>query len=100
VAGPTHPGCRLLNSSGSGSSWFAGVRVLADGVMEGGYPEVSEAGALSEVPHCFELLFGGGEGGFETSDFAEPAFPAGFGDPGLEVVLDLQEPGHLAGVWA
>src|SRR5262249_35890738 len=35
---------------------------------------------------------------FQAGDFAGPAFAAGFGDAGLEIVADLQQPGFLAGV--
>ena len=51
--------------------------------------------AAGDLVHGLEFLFGGLEGGLQAGDLAEPAFAAGFGDSGLEVVADLQQPGFL-----
>lgn len=42
-----------------------------------------------------DLVFGAGEAGGQSFDFAEPSFAFGFGDPVLEVVADLFETGLL-----
>ena len=54
--------------------------------------------AASDLVHRVELLLGGLESGFQPGDLAEPAFAAGLGDAGLEVVADLQQPGLLGRV--
>ena len=54
--------------------------------------------AVGDPVHGLEFLFGGLEGRFQAGDLAEPAFAAGFGDAGLEVVADLQQPGLLGWV--
>ena len=54
--------------------------------------------AVGDPVHGLEFLFGGLEGRFQAGDLAEPAFAAGFGDAGLEVVTDLQQPGCLGWV--
>ena len=45
-----------------------------------------------------ELVVGGGEADLESFDLAEPAFALGFGDAGVQIVADLDEPGSLGGV--
>lgn len=54
--------------------------------------------AGGDLLHGLEFVVGGFEGGFQAGDLAEPAFAAGFGDAGLEVVADLQQPGFLGRV--
>ena len=54
--------------------------------------------AASDLVHRVELLLGGLESGFQPGDLADPAFAAGLGDAGLEVVADLQQPGLLGRV--
>jgi hypothetical protein len=50
------------------------------------------------VLHGLQLLASGGEGGFDGSDFAEPALLFGLGEPVDEVGLDLFESGLLSRV--
>jgi hypothetical protein len=45
-----------------------------------------------------EFLAGAVEGDLQAVDFAEPVVSAGFGDPGDEVVSDLDETRALGGV--
>jgi hypothetical protein len=66
--------------------------------VEAGHAEVRDAVAVGDPVHGLEFLFGGLEGRFQAGDLAEPAFAAGFGDAGLEVVADLQQPGLLGWV--
>ena len=66
--------------------------------MEAGHAEVRDAVAVGDPVHSLEFLFGGLEGRFQAGDLAEPAFAPGFGDAGLEVVADLQQPGFLGRV--
>ena len=54
--------------------------------------------AGGDLLHGPEFLGGGFEGGFQPGDLAEPAFAAGLGDAGLEVVADLGQPGFLGRV--
>jgi len=61
---------------------------------------MGHAVAAGDLFHGLEFLAGCGQGGFQPGDLAEPAFAAGFGDAGLEVVADLCQPGLLAGVRA
>lgn len=51
--------------------------------------------AAGDLVHGLEFLFGGLKTGLQAGGLAGPAFAAGFGDPGLEVVADLQQPGFL-----
>jgi len=46
-----------------------------------------------------ELVVGAGEADLESCDLAEPAFAFGFGDPGDEVVADLDDSLPLSRVW-
>src|SRR6266446_8040705 len=46
-----------------------------------------------------ELVFGAGEADLESFGFAEPAFAAGFGDAGGDVVADLGDAVTLGGLW-
>ena len=66
--------------------------------MEAGHAEVRNPVAVGDPVHGLEFLVGGLEGRFQAGDLAEPAFAAGFGDAGLEVVTDLQQPGLLGWV--
>lgn len=54
--------------------------------------------AVRELVHGVQLLFGGGEGGFEARDLAEPALALGLGDAGMQVVADLDKAVPLLGV--
>ena len=81
--------CSACRRSGAGP---------ADGVVEAGHAEVGDAVAAGDLVHRVELLLGGLESGFQPGDLAEPAFAAGLGDAGLEVVADLQQPGFLGRV--
>jgi len=47
-----------------------------------------------------EFLAGAGEADLEAVDLAEPALLAGFGDAGVQVVADLDQPWALCGVGA
>jgi len=78
--------CSACRGSGAG---------LADGVAEAWHAKAGDAVAAGDLVHGLEFLFGGLEGGLQAGDLAEPAFAAGFGDSGLEVVADLQQPGFL-----
>ena len=51
--------------------------------------------AAGDLVHGLEFLFGGLKSGLQAGDLAGRAFAAGFGDAGLEVVADLQQPGFL-----
>ncbi len=46
-----------------------------------------------------EFLFGTGKADLQPVDLAEPSFAFGLGDPGGEVVADLDQSGSLFGVW-
>jgi hypothetical protein len=71
-----------------------------DAVAEVRHAEVGHAVTAGDLFHGLEFLVGCGQGGFQPGDLAEPAFAAGFGNAGLEVVADLCQPGLLAGVRA
>ena len=71
-----------------------------DGVVEAGHAKVRGSVPGGDLAHGLKLLLGGLEGGFQAGDLAEPAFAAGFGYAGLEVVADLQQPGLLGRVRA
>ena len=45
-----------------------------------------------------ELVLGAGEADLESLDLAEPAFAFSLGDPVVQVVADLLEPGPLGGI--
>jgi hypothetical protein len=62
---------------------------VSDGAAEGGHAEVGDAVAGGDLLHGLEFLLGGFEGGFQPGYLAEPAFAAGLGDAGFEVVADL-----------
>jgi hypothetical protein len=54
--------------------------------------------AGGDLLHGLEFLLGGFESCFQPCDLSEPAFAAGFGDAGFEIVADLGQPGFLGGV--
>jgi hypothetical protein len=64
---------------------------------DGRYAEVSGAVECAPVD-LGEFVFGSGEADLESFDFAEPAFAAGFGYAGDQVVADLRDAGPLGGV--
>ena len=70
----------------------------AGGVGEGGDAEMDGlAAAGGDLLHLGELGAGAGEADFQSFGLSEPAVGLGFGDPGGEVVADLDEAG--AGGW-
>ena len=72
----------------------------ADGVAEARHAEVRGCVPAGDLAHGLKFLLSGLQGGLQAGDLAEPAFAAGFGDAGLEVVADLQQPGLLGRVRA
>jgi hypothetical protein len=51
-----------------------------------------------EVAHGCKFLCGGGQGGLDRGDFAEPALFPGLLEPGAQVGVDLFQPWHLSWV--
>jgi hypothetical protein len=71
--------------------WVSSRRSGAAGAIgECGHAELDGGGSsLEGGVDLGELVLGAGEADFESFDFAEPAFPFGFDDAGVEVVADL-----------
>ncbi|MCW2917647.1 MAG: hypothetical protein JWN52_5715 [Actinomycetia bacterium] len=54
--------------------------------------------ATCELPHGFQFLAGGGQGGLDRGDLAQPALLFGLLEPVAQVGVDLLQPWHLGGV--
>jgi len=68
----------------------------ADDIGECGHAELDGGGSAPEGGiDLGELVLGAGEADPESFDLAEPAFLFGFGDAGVEVVADLDQPRPL-----
>ena len=69
--------------------------------MEAGDAEVDGGGAAGGyLVHLGELGPGSGQADFQAFGFAEPVVGLGFGDPGGQVVADVDQAGPLGGVGA
>ena len=77
-----------------------GGRGAAGDLWEAGHPEVGAGRAGGELVELGEFLAGAVEADLQAVDFAEPAFASGFGDAGVQVVADLDQPLALCGVGA
>ena len=77
------------------------VRARAAGsVGEGGDAELDGVIAVGgDLVHLREFGAGAGEADFQSFGLAEPAVGLGFGDPGDEVVADLDQAGPGGWVW-
>jgi hypothetical protein len=65
----------------------------AGDIGERGHAELDGGGASPQgLVDLGELVLGAGEAYLESFDFAEPALLFGFGDAGVEVVADLDQP--------
>jgi hypothetical protein len=61
--------------------------------------DLEGCGAAGAGVELSDLVASGVETDLQAVDFTEPAFGAGFGDAVDEVVVDLDEPGALGGIW-
>ena len=66
--------------------------------MHGGGWKVYHGGPVTAVD-LGEFVVGTGQADPESFDFAEPSFAFGLGDPGDEVVADLNDSLPLSGIW-
>ncbi|MGW1995313.1 hypothetical protein [Embleya sp. NPDC001921] len=66
--------------------------------MDIGHAKADDGRAGGRVPHGRELLVGGGEGGLDCGDLAEPALLLRFGEAVDQVGVDLFEPVPLSWV--
>ena len=67
-------------------------------LRKAGHPEVGARGFGRDLVELGEFLAGAVEADLEPVDLAEPALLAGFGDAGVQVVADLDQPRALCGV--
>jgi hypothetical protein len=58
-------------------------------VADVGHAEVDGGAVDGEFVHGCQLLCGGGQGGLDRGDLAEPALVSGFLEPVAEVGVDL-----------
>jgi hypothetical protein len=65
--------------------WCSGI------CCESGHSEVDGSRGVGALVDLGEFVGGAGEADAESFDFAEPSFAFGLGDPGEEVVADLDD---------
>src|SRR5258707_12659427 len=63
-----------------------------------GHPEDGGGAARGELPHGFEFLRGGGQGGLDRGDLTEPALLPGLLEPVAQAGVDLLQPWGLSRV--
>src|SRR5690348_3779233 len=66
--------------------------------MHGGGWKVHDGGPVSAVD-LGDFVVGAGQAELESFDFAEPSFAFGLGDPGDEVVADVNDSLPLSRIW-
>jgi len=88
-------------SRDDGQGRRAGERDAASGdLREAGHPKLCAGRGGRDLVELREFLAGAGEADLQAVDLAEPALLAGFGDAGVQVVADLDQPWALCGVGA
>ena len=63
-----------------------------------GHAQADGSSAGRELAHGFQFLHGGGQGGLDRGDLAEPALFPGLLEPGAQVGVDLFQPWYLSWV--